>query len=83
MPRWTQKTIAKQIIDNVGDYVLALKDNQGTLNDDIRLFLETELKKSSSTIMKKPIKGMDVSILAYVMLVARLTGLLKKNNGLD
>ena len=45
----TQKAIAKQIIDSEGDYVLALKGNQGTLNDDVRLFLETELKKSSST----------------------------------
>ena len=47
----TQKAIAKQIIDSEGDYVLALKGNQGTLNDDVRLFLETELKKSSSTII--------------------------------
>jgi len=31
--------------------VLALKGNQGILNDDIRLFLETELKKSSSTVI--------------------------------
>jgi len=31
--------------------VLALKGNQGTLNDDIRLFLETGLKKSSSTVI--------------------------------
>ena len=47
----TQKAIAKQIIDNEGDYVLALKGNQGTLNEDVRLFLETELKKSSSTVI--------------------------------
>ena len=47
----TQKAIAKQIIDSEGDYVLALKGNQGTLNDDVRLFLETELKKSSSTVI--------------------------------
>ena len=31
--------------------MLALKGNQGTLNDDVRLFLETELKKSSSTVI--------------------------------
>ncbi len=47
----TQKAIAKQIIDNEGDYVLALKGNQGTLNEDVRLLLETELKKSSSTVI--------------------------------
>ena len=45
----TQKAIAKQIFDKGGDYVLALKGNQGTLNDDVRLFLETETSKSSST----------------------------------
>ena len=47
----TQKAIAKQIIDNEGDYVLALKGNQGTLNEDVRLFVETELKKSSLTVI--------------------------------
>jgi predicted transposase YbfD/YdcC len=47
----TQKAIAKQIHDKGGDYVLALKGNQGTLNDDVRLFLETELKKAASTVI--------------------------------
>jgi len=41
----TQKAIAKQIIDQGGDYVLALKGNQGTLNEDVRTFLEAEIKK--------------------------------------
>lgn len=45
----TQKAIAKQIHDKEGHYVLALKGNQGTLNEDVRLFLETEFKKNSST----------------------------------
>lgn len=40
----TQKAIAKQIIDKGGDYVLALKGNQGMLNEDVRLFLEDALK---------------------------------------
>ena len=31
----TQKAIAKQIIEQGGDYVLALKGNQGTLNEDV------------------------------------------------
>ena len=48
----TQKAIAKQIIEQAGDYVLALKGNQGTLNDDIRLFLETENKKTTSTLIE-------------------------------
>ena len=45
----TQKAIAKQIHDKEGHYVLALKGNQGTLNEDVRLFLEAEFKKQSST----------------------------------
>lgn len=35
-----QCAIARQILDQGGDYVLALKGNQGTLHDDVRLFLE-------------------------------------------
>jgi predicted transposase YbfD/YdcC len=35
-----QKEIARQIIDQGGDYVLALKENQGTLYEDVRLFFE-------------------------------------------
>lgn len=45
----TQKAIAKQIHDKGGHYVLALKGNQGTLNENIRLYLETEFKKNTST----------------------------------
>ena len=33
-------------------YVLALKGNQGTLNDDVRLFLEAEFQKRSSTAIE-------------------------------
>jgi len=43
-----QKAIAKQIHDKEGYYVLALKGNQGTLNEDVRLFLETEFEKKLS-----------------------------------
>lgn len=34
-----QRDIAKKIIDKKGDYVLALKGNQGTLRDDVELFV--------------------------------------------
>lgn len=44
----TQKAIAKQIIEQGGDYVLSLKGNQGTLNEDVRTFLEAEIKKTNS-----------------------------------
>jgi predicted transposase YbfD/YdcC len=48
----TQKAIAKQIIEQEGNYVLALKGNQGHLNEDVRLFLETEVKKPNSLAIK-------------------------------
>lgn len=36
----TQREIARQIIDEKGDYVLALKSNHPTLYDDVRTFFE-------------------------------------------
>jgi predicted transposase YbfD/YdcC len=35
-----QRAIARQIVDQGGDYALALKGNQGTLHDDVRMFLD-------------------------------------------
>lgn len=35
-----QRQIAQQVIDQGGDYALALKGNQGTLYNDVRLFLD-------------------------------------------
>jgi predicted transposase YbfD/YdcC len=35
-----QREIARQIVDQGGDYVLALKGNQGTLHDDVSRFLD-------------------------------------------
>ena len=43
-----QRSIAKKIRDKGADYVLALKGNQGTLNDDVRLFLQAEAAKPVS-----------------------------------
>ena len=41
-----QRTIAQQIIDQEGSYVLALKDNQGTLLDDVTYtFSQAEAEK--------------------------------------
>jgi predicted transposase YbfD/YdcC len=36
----TQRAIAQQIVDQGGDYALALKGNQGTLHDDVILLLD-------------------------------------------
>jgi predicted transposase YbfD/YdcC len=35
-----QRATAQQIVDQQGDYVMALKANQGTLHDDVRRFLD-------------------------------------------
>ena len=35
-----QRQVARQVMERSADYVLALKGNQGTLNDDVRLFLD-------------------------------------------
>lgn len=40
----TQKEIAQTIISKEADYILALKGNQGSLNDDVSLYFETESK---------------------------------------
>ena len=83
----TQKAIAKQIIDNEGDYVLALKGNQGTLNEDVRLLLETELKKSSSTVIDDDYEETDKghgrieTRTCYVS--SQIDWLTQKNNGRD
>jgi predicted transposase YbfD/YdcC len=37
-----QRTIARKIIDKRADYVLALKDNQGTLREDVEVFVEEQ-----------------------------------------
>lgn len=43
----TQSEIAARIIDGQADYVLALKGNQGSLHDDVRLFFaDAELRKT-------------------------------------
>lgn len=48
-----QREIAQQVVDQKGDYVMALKGNQGTLHDDVRTFLndpQTKLSVSGSTV---------------------------------
>ena len=44
-----QRAIAQQIIDQGGDYVLALKGNQSTLHDDVSLFLDDPACKATAT----------------------------------
>ena len=43
-----QRAVAQQIVDQGGDYALALKGNQATLHDDVRLFLDDPACKVST-----------------------------------
>jgi predicted transposase YbfD/YdcC len=52
----TQKDTAAKIIDKKADYVLALKGNQGTLHDDVKLFFEDE-ELSKTCLSHKTLDG--------------------------
>jgi hypothetical protein len=41
-----QRDIAQTILDKKADYILALKGNQGTLKDDVKLFVDASMSKS-------------------------------------
>jgi len=41
-----QRAIARKIVDKKADYILALKGNQGTLRDDVELFVTEQKSKS-------------------------------------
>jgi predicted transposase YbfD/YdcC len=43
-----QTEIAKKIIEKEGDYLLALKGNQGNLYDDVKCFFDSEIKNKDS-----------------------------------
>lgn len=45
-----QKEIVRDIIDQKADYVLSLKGNQGRLHEDVKLYLDTEEKKTKSRV---------------------------------
>src|ERR1700692_317966 len=44
-----QRTIAQQIVGQGGNYALALKANQATLHDDVRLFLDDPARSGGVT----------------------------------
>jgi predicted transposase YbfD/YdcC len=53
-----QKKIAEKVVDEGGDYVLALKENQGTLHDDVKLYFDNlEKCKSEYDSYRKVEKG--------------------------
>lgn len=51
-----QRAIAQQVIDQKGDYVMALKRNQGSLHDDVRRFLDDP---ASQVATAKPVVDGD------------------------
>jgi predicted transposase YbfD/YdcC len=52
-----QRTIAAKIIGKEADYLLALKENQGSLNNDVRLYMESEIAKKSGSAIEDIDKG--------------------------
>lgn len=54
-----QTAIAEKIIDKGGDYVLALKGNQGTLSQDVELFLNAEVAKKASKAIEDRYEDVD------------------------
>lgn len=54
-----QKTIAEKLHQKEADYVLALKGNQGTLSEDVKLFLETEITKKSGSAIEDQYEEVD------------------------
>jgi predicted transposase YbfD/YdcC len=51
-----QRAIARQIVDQGGDYALALKGNQGTLHDDVRTYLDDPAARTTAA---KPVVEAD------------------------
>jgi predicted transposase YbfD/YdcC len=47
-----QKTIAQTIVDEGGDYLLAVKDNHKTLHEDIRFFFEDAFAQGDEQLVK-------------------------------
>ena len=52
-----QRAIAAKVVEKGGDYVLALKGNQGTLFDDVRLYLEDPAHASALSISEPVVDG--------------------------
>jgi predicted transposase YbfD/YdcC len=49
----TQTAIAEKIIEKKADYCLALKGNQSSIHDDVRLYFETETVKNVKKTLEK------------------------------
>jgi len=54
-----QTAIAEKIQQKGAEYVFSLKGNQGSLHQDVRLFLETEFEKTASTKIEDCYQAVD------------------------
>lgn len=56
-----QKEIAQTIIENHGDYLLAVKDNHRTLHEDIRFFFDDAIQQDDPGLvkLKEPLTDLD------------------------
>ena len=52
-----QYTIANKIVDKGGDYIFSLKGNQGSLSEDVELFLNTPSTKNTCSTLTDYDKG--------------------------
>jgi predicted transposase YbfD/YdcC len=72
-----QREIAQQVVDQGGDYVLALKGNQPTLHDDVRRFLDDPECGASTTA--PVVEGDHGRIETRTAMVATDIGWLRKD----
>ena len=52
-----QRTIAAKVVEKGGDYVLALKGNQGTLFEDVRLYLDDPVHAAALSPSEPEVDG--------------------------
>ena len=73
-----QRAIAQQIVDQGGDYVLALKGNQGTLRDDVSTYLDDPA--AEVTVMKPAVDADHGRIETRTATVSSNIGWLQDNH---
>jgi predicted transposase YbfD/YdcC len=75
-----QRDIAQQIVDQGGDYVLALKGNQGTLHADVSLFLDDPQLEAATATTDKTVDGDHGRIETRVAVVSTDIAWLQKDH---
>jgi len=73
-----QRAIAAKVIERGGDYVLALKGNQGSLHEDVRLFLDD--KQRPAEVTHRTVDGDHGRIETRISMVSTNIGWLQKDH---